>query len=278
MGSEPAGRRRFPAVVGAAAARGRQPGHGPQHLRALSAAGHPRRAARDPGADARAPPARRPDGDGSRWVATWPSTWPTPGSSSSPERTTCPSPATSSPCCRGDRGVPHRHDRRLPAVDRVLATVLFSDIAASTTQAVAMGDARWRELLDDTTTWSPVRWQRSPAKQIKTTGDGVLATFEGPAQATAQRHGDPGRAARLGSRVRARAHTGEVERRGDDVGGIAVHIAARVAGPSGEVGKRGGLAGGHRPRRRTPASASPTRGEHALKGVAGEWALFAVEG
>ena len=110
--------------------------------------------------------------------------------------------------------------------DRVLATVLFTDIVGSTDRARELGDRKWRELLDRHDDLARVELDRHQGKLIKTTGDGLLATFDGPARAircaSALRDALP-------VPIRAGLHTGEVELRGDDVGGIAVHIGARVA-------------------------------------------------
>ena len=163
-----------------------------------------------------------------------------------------------------------------PSGDRVLATVLFSDIAASTTQAVAMGDARWRELLDDHDRVVARQVQRYAGKQIKTTGDGVLATFEGPTQAIRSGMAIRDAARQLGLGVRVGIHTGEVERRGDDVGGIAVHIAARVQAHA-EVGSVvvsrvvTDLVGGS-------GLVFQDLGDFELKGVPGSWQLFEAKG
>jgi class 3 adenylate cyclase len=156
----------------------------------------------------------------------------------------------------------------------VLATVLFTDIVGSTERAAELGDRRWRELLqvhDDLAGRLVDRWG---GRLVKTTGDGVLATFDGPGRAlgcaTALREELRG----IDIEVRAGLHTGEVELRDGDVGGIAVHIAARVmaaAGP-GEVlvsrTVRDLVAGSD--------TVLEDRGDHRLKGVEGAWRLFAV--
>jgi class 3 adenylate cyclase len=117
--------------------------------------------------------------------------------------------------------------------DRVLATVLFTDIVDSTGRAAAAGDRAWRELLDRHDGMTRRQIERFGGREIKATGDGFLATFDGPARAVrcalAVRDG----AARLGLELRAGLHTGEVERRGEDIGGIAVHIGQRVAAAAG---------------------------------------------
>ena len=114
-------------------------------------------------------------------------------------------------------------------LDRVLATVLFTDIVDSTTRASELGDRAWRDLLDRHDDVVRRQLGRFRGDEVKATGDGFLATFDGPARAiqcglAIRDNLDP-----LGLAVRAGLHTGEIERRGDDVGGIAVHIGARVS-------------------------------------------------
>jgi len=155
--------------------------------------------------------------------------------------------------------------------DRVLATVLFTDIVSSTEKARDLGDRRWRELLDRHDDAARAELERHQGRLVKTTGDGLLATFDGPARAircaTALRDVLP-------VPIRAGLHTGEVELRGDDVGGIAVHIGARVAGvaDSGEVlvsrTVKDLVAGS--------GIEFVDRGTHELKGVPDTWQLFAV--
>ena len=158
--------------------------------------------------------------------------------------------------------------------ERVLATVLFTDIVGSTDQASAVGDRAWREMLDQHDALVRTHLERYRGREVKSTGDGVLATFDGPGRAIqcALEIGDALRP--LGLEIRAGLHTGEVEMRGEDVGGIAVHIAARVqtAAAPGEV-----LVS------RTVSDLVvgsgidfEDRGPHALKGIPGEWQLFAV--
>jgi class 3 adenylate cyclase len=165
--------------------------------------------------------------------------------------------------------------RSTPVPDRVLATILFTDIVESTKLAAAAGDRRWHELLDDHDRMADRQVHRFGGRRVKSTGDGMVATFDGPARAiqcgTALRDG----ARQLGLHVRVGLHTGEVERRGGDVAGIAVHIAARVqsCAQPGEVWVS-----------RTVAdlvagsdTAFSDRGEHDLKGVPGRWQLFSVD-
>jgi class 3 adenylate cyclase len=166
-------------------------------------------------------------------------------------------------------------DLRRPAVPaRVLATVLFTDIVGSTGQAARLGDRRWRALLEVHDELARRVVEEFQGTLVKTTGDGVLATFDGPGRgircAAALRDELRG----IGLQIRAGLHTGEVELRDGDVGGIAVHLAARVmaaAGP-GEVLTS-------RTVRDLVVGANivvEDRGPHVLKGIEGTWELFAV--
>jgi class 3 adenylate cyclase len=166
--------------------------------------------------------------------------------------------------------------RGTPNTDRMLATILFTDIVESTTHAVATGDRHWRELLDGHDRMTGRQIHRFGGRLVNTTGDGSVAIFDGPARAIqcglAICHG----ARQLGVEVRVGVHTGEVERRGDDIAGIGVHIAARVeaCAQPGEVWVS---------RTVTDLVAGSgivfdDRGEHSLKGVDGTWQLFAVVG
>lgn len=168
-----------------------------------------------------------------------------------------------------------RHEPTVP-VDRVLKTVLFTDIVDSTGRAAAEGDRRWHELLDAHD--SAIRRELSlfRGEEVKTTGDGFLAAFDGPGRAINCARAIAARSRELGVEVRAGVHTGECEVRGDDLAGIAVHIGARVAslaGP-GEVLVTGTV--------RDLVAGSGIefneRGHHALKGIPGEWAVLAVRG
>jgi class 3 adenylate cyclase len=159
--------------------------------------------------------------------------------------------------------------------ERILATVMFSDIVDSTARAAELGDRRWRDLLQSLETAVGRELMRWRGRAVKSMGDGFLATFDGPARAircaTAIR--DAARA-QFGLEVRSGLHTGEIEMIGNDVGGIAVHIGARVgssAGP-GEVlvsGTVKDLVVGS-------GISFEDRGERELKGVPGSWRLFAV--
>jgi pimeloyl-ACP methyl ester carboxylesterase/plasmid stabilization system protein ParE len=166
--------------------------------------------------------------------------------------------------------------RPLPLVERVLATVLFTDIVDSTKRAVELGDQRWKELLGRHDAQVRRQLARFQGREVNTTGDGFLARFDGPARAIRCAVAIRDVLRSLGLEVRAGVHTGEVELRGDDISGIAVHIAARVAAAAkaGEVLASRivvDLVAGS-------GLSFAARGEHNLKGVAGEWGLFAVEG
>jgi class 3 adenylate cyclase len=159
--------------------------------------------------------------------------------------------------------------------DRVLATVLFTDIVDSTRLAAEMGDRRWHRLLVDHQETVRRQLARFRGREVKTTGDGFLATFDGPARAI--RAADAIRAGLrdLDLEVRAGLHTGECELLGDDIGGIAVHIAARVLAKAaaGEIlcsrTVKDLVAGS--------GFVFAERGTHRLKGVPDSWQLYAVE-
>ena len=114
-------------------------------------------------------------------------------------------------------------------VDRVLSTVLFTDIVGSTRRASLVGDRQWRSTLEAHHAAVRSELERHRGREVKTTGDGFLALFDGPARAVRCAQGIVSAVRPLDLEVRAGVHTGEVEMMGDDVGGIAVHIAARVA-------------------------------------------------
>ena len=166
--------------------------------------------------------------------------------------------------------------RPVPERDRVLATVMFTDIVGSTERAVALGDHAWRALLDNHDQLVRDRINRFRGRCVKTTGDGVLATFDGPGRAVrcAQAIRDDVHA--IGISVRAGLHSGEVELRGDDVGGIAVHIGARVAA----IAQPGQVLVSSTVKDLVAGSglSFSEAGDHTLKGVPGTWRLFAVEG
>jgi class 3 adenylate cyclase len=161
-------------------------------------------------------------------------------------------------------------------VDRVLATVMFTDIVDSTKRATAMGDRAWRDLLEAQNAALRKELARFRGKEVKTLGDGMLATFDGPARAIRCAQAAVEAVRPLGIDIRVGLHTGEVELVGDDVAGIAVHIAARVGAKAGtgEVLVSGTV------KDLVAGSGIPfaDRGEHELKGIPDQWRLFAVEG
>jgi class 3 adenylate cyclase len=164
--------------------------------------------------------------------------------------------------------------RTEPPTDRVLATVLFTDIVDSTKRASDLGDRAWRELLDRHDTAVRRQLDRYRGTEVKTVGDGFLATFDGPARAIQCALAVCQNVQPLGLDVRAGLHTGEVERRGEDVGGIAVHIGARVAALAGA----GEVLASSTVKDLVVGSGIEfeSRGSHTLKGVPEEWRLFAV--
>jgi class 3 adenylate cyclase len=166
--------------------------------------------------------------------------------------------------------------RRGPEPDRVLATVLFTDLVGSTEHAVELGDTQWRYLLESHQAQVRRQLERFHGREIKTTGDGFLATFDGPARAIRCAQVIVEQSRVLGLETRAGLHTGECELMNDDVGGIAVHIAARVATlvDAGDVlvsSTVKDLVAGS-------GLAFADRGEHTLKGVPDKWRVFAVAG
>jgi class 3 adenylate cyclase len=160
--------------------------------------------------------------------------------------------------------------------DRVLATVLFTDIVDSTRRAAELGDRRWRELLERHDELTRAELARFQGREVKHTGDGFLATFDGPTRAVRCATTLAERMPELGIEVRSGLHTGECELRGNDIGGIAVHIGARVAAlaQAREVlvsSTVKDLVNGS-------GITFQDRGSHALKGIPGEWKLFAPIG
>ncbi|HEY1593126.1 MAG TPA: adenylate/guanylate cyclase domain-containing protein [Solirubrobacteraceae bacterium] len=164
--------------------------------------------------------------------------------------------------------------RSRPEPDRVLATVMFTDIVGSTERLAELGDARWRELLSAHHAAVRRELTRFRGREVKTLGDGFLATFSGPARAIQCGRAIADSARALGLEVRVGLHCGEVELIGDDVGGVAVHLAARVGAlaASGEVlttsTVRDLVAGS--------GLEFADRGERQLKGIDQPWRLFAA--
>ena len=158
--------------------------------------------------------------------------------------------------------------------DRVLATVLFTDIVDSTRRAVEIGDRDWHALLDAHDAIVRVQLNRFRGREVNTSGDGFLAMFDGPQRAIRCAMAIRDGVQALGIEVRAGLHTGECEVRGDDIGGIGVHIGARVsalAGPNDVL-----VSSTLRDLVIGSGLEFVDRGSHELKGVPGEWRLFAV--
>lgn len=161
-----------------------------------------------------------------------------------------------------------------PSGERELATVLFTDIVASTDRAAEVGDSVWKEMLDRHERDAADAVATAGGRLVKTTGDGMLATFSGPSHAVATARALQDAALPLGIGLRAGLHTGEIERRADDIGGIGVHIAARIAAlaEAGEIlvsrTARDLAIGSH--------IEFEDRGTHTLKGVPDAWQVFAV--
>jgi class 3 adenylate cyclase/dihydrofolate reductase len=159
-------------------------------------------------------------------------------------------------------------------VDRVLATVLFTDIVGSTQKASELGDQAWRRLIDQHDKASRAEVERYKGRYVKSTGDGMLATFDAPSRALRCAVGLNDALRGTGLEIRSAIHTGEVEEREDDLGGIAVHIASRALGEAG---------GGEIVVTRTVRDLSTgtdlsfrSLGAVGLRGVPGEWELFAA--
>jgi class 3 adenylate cyclase len=165
--------------------------------------------------------------------------------------------------------------RRSQEAVRALATVLFTDIVDSTVRAAAAGDHGWRTVLDEFDLNVQRLLARYDGIHVKNTGDGTLARFAGPAQGVRCAVAMVETARHFGVEIRAGLHAGEIELRGDDIGGLAVHIASRVsalAGPS-EVLTTGTV----RDLVVGSGIVFDDRGRHNLKGVPDEWQLLAVE-
>ncbi len=165
-------------------------------------------------------------------------------------------------------------ERPRPVDDRVLATVLYTDLVDSTAHAAEMGDKRWHQFLDGHDRVVREALRAGSGREIKSTGDGFLATFDGPARAIRCAAAIRSSVRSLGLEMRAGLHTGEIELRGNDIGGIAAHIGARIeaiAAPGEILVSRTvrDLVGGS-------GIEFSDRGLHQLKGVPDEWRLYAV--
>ncbi|TFG73660.1 MAG: adenylate/guanylate cyclase domain-containing protein [Solirubrobacterales bacterium] len=165
-------------------------------------------------------------------------------------------------------------ERHAAEPDRALKTVLFTDIVDSTARASELGDLRWRSVLDAHDELTRSRVAAYEGRPVKSTGDGFLATFDGPARAVRCAGSITRRIGELGIELRAGLHTGECELRGEDVGGIAVHIGARV----GALGSPGEVLVTRTVKDLVVGSGIEfsDRGAHVLKGVPDEWQLFAA--
>jgi class 3 adenylate cyclase len=164
---------------------------------------------------------------------------------------------------------------RAERVDRMLATIVFTDIVGSTASASQIGDDRWRRLLDEHDRIAATMVERHDGRLVKSTGDGILATFTGPGRAISATCALRDSMQVLGIDVRAGVHSGEIELRGDDIGGIAVHIAARVSALAG----RGQILATSTVRDLVTGSGiqfAEHGGEHALKGVERPWRIWEV--
>ena len=159
--------------------------------------------------------------------------------------------------------------------DRILSTVMFTDLVGSTEEAARLGDRDWTSLLSAHDAVIRTEVARHRGRQIKSTGDGALATFDGPGRAVSCAQAITVGIRALGLEVRVGVHTGEIELRGEDVGGIGVHIAARVAsiaGPGEVLVSRTvtDLVAGS-------GIGFEDRGDHELRGVPGVWRLFLAD-
>jgi class 3 adenylate cyclase/pimeloyl-ACP methyl ester carboxylesterase len=162
------------------------------------------------------------------------------------------------------------------ASDRALAAVLFTDIVGSTQQAATMGDRQWRNLLESHDAVARTLIDQHRGRLVKMTGDGLLATFDGPGRAIGCAFALRDALLPLGIAIRAGLHAGEVELRGQDIGGIGVHIAARVLDQAG-AGEL--VASGAVPLLVAGSGIEfEDLGDHELKGVPGTWKLFTVRG
>ncbi len=158
------------------------------------------------------------------------------------------------------------------ALDRVLATILFLDVVGSTERLMEIGDKRWRSLLGQLNDAVRSELASFKGKEVKTTGDGFLATFDGPTKAIQCAKAIRDEVSRLGIEVRMGLHTGECELIGDDVGGVAVHMAARISAEAGP----GQILVSNTTKDLVAGSELEFKDEglHSLKGFPGEWRLF----
>ncbi len=165
--------------------------------------------------------------------------------------------------------------RHAPEPDRVLATVMFTDIVGSTERVAELGDRHWRDLLDKHDMLLRDKITRFRGRAIKSTGDGIFAAFDGPGRAIRCACSASDAMRQLGIEIRTGLHTGECELMGDDVGGIAVHIGARVMAKAG--GSEVLVSSTVKDLVAGSGIQFVDRGMYALKGVPGEWHLYAVD-
>lgn len=165
-------------------------------------------------------------------------------------------------------------ERSIVEEDRILATVVFTDIVGSTERAVELGDERWTRLLDDHDRVTRHQLARFRGREVNTTGDGFLVAFDGPTRAVRCATAIRDAVHDVGVEVRAGVHTGECVARGDDLGGVAIHIAARV----GALADAGEVFVSQTVKDLVAGSGIELRdrGAHALKGVPGEWGVYEV--
>ncbi|MBA3654330.1 MAG: adenylate/guanylate cyclase domain-containing protein [Actinobacteria bacterium] len=161
-------------------------------------------------------------------------------------------------------------------IERILTTVLFTDIVGSTERAASLGDAGWRAVLDNHDRSVREQIRRFRGQEINTTGDGFVVSFDGPARAIRCAQSVLKATQGIGIELRAGLHTGECEVRGDDLGGLAVHIAARVAA----LAAPGEVLVSEMVKALVTGSGIEfaDAGERELKGVPGTWKLFAIDG
>ncbi|HEY5155047.1 MAG TPA: adenylate/guanylate cyclase domain-containing protein [Acidimicrobiales bacterium] len=165
--------------------------------------------------------------------------------------------------------------RTLPRAERILATVLFTDIAGSTRLAAELGDQRWGQVLENHHALVRRQLERFRGSEVKVMGDGFLATFDGPARAIACACAIRDATRQIGLGVRAGLHTGEIEIGGSDIAGLAVHIGQRVS----SLAEPGEVLVSRTVVDLVVGSGTQfsDRGEHELKGVPGRWRVFAVD-
>ena len=182
--------------------------------------------------------------------------------------------AGSSVSAHGTLQLRERRTRQRSPSNRVLLTVLFTDLVGSTERAGEEGDANWRDMLEDHHAIVRRQIELHTGREVKTTGDGFLATFDSPSRAVQCARAIKTGLVKLGLEIRAGVHTGECELIGADVAGLAVHVASRVQSTAepGEILVSSTV--------RDLAAGSGLdfldRGTHELKGVSGAWQLFAV--